>query len=186
MTDLVFILGKNWLLSIAELIVHLQDRGHDCTLLDHSRTAALVRVNAALSDEQIVDIQSHLGGCFKIGRHIWTYDKSTMRDAFPSKAKVSQETRAELKKLPWLHKVWKGVRGRKIKFGVSSYAMSKGKSSVDIRRFTRLMDEYIKQSLTNEGAKRADPPCMPTYVLKRHTLCISEQPRVPWPGTRST
>ncbi|MHA1638195.1 MAG: TRM11 family SAM-dependent methyltransferase [Candidatus Thorarchaeota archaeon] len=156
MTDLIFVLGKNWLLSIAELIVHFQDRGHEVSVLDHSRTAALVRTKDSLSDQQIVDVQSHLGGCFKIGRLVWTYERSTIRDAFPNKGAICKDTRTEIKKCPWLPKVWKGVRGRKIKFGVSSYPATKGKSNIDIRRFSRSMNEYVKQSLIDQGVKRTD------------------------------
>ncbi len=156
MTDLVFVLGKNWLLSIAELIVHLQDMGYKCSVIDHSRSAIVMRVNETLDDGQIVDIQSHLGGCFKIGRLFWTYDRSIIREAFPTVGTINQDVRTDLKKVSWINMVWRKLGGRKVKFGVSSYATTLGKSTVDIRRFTRSMDEYIKRALIKAGAKKAD------------------------------
>ncbi len=44
MTKLAFVLGSNWLLSIAELLDYIQDRGFDGTLIDHSRNAAIVDI----------------------------------------------------------------------------------------------------------------------------------------------
>ena len=44
MTKLAFVLGSNWLLSIAELLVYIQDRGFDATLVDYSRNAAIVNI----------------------------------------------------------------------------------------------------------------------------------------------
>jgi hypothetical protein len=74
MTKLAFVLGSNWLLSIAELLVYIQDRGFAGTLVDHSRNAAIVDIGHRISKDQIVDMQSALGGAFKIGKVIWEYD----------------------------------------------------------------------------------------------------------------
>jgi tRNA G10 N-methylase Trm11 len=156
MTKLAFVLGSNWLLSIAELLVYIQDRGYNGTLVDHSRNAAIVDIKQRLSSDEIVDMQSALGGCFKIGKVIWESDIELPLKAYPAKKVASKEDLKEIRKVPWLKIVWPRVKGKKIKFGVSTYPMFDGRFPINFRRFTRGMNDQVKKLLVENGAKRAD------------------------------
>jgi tRNA G10 N-methylase Trm11 len=156
MTELVFILGKNWLLSLAEMIVHLEDKGILDELVDYSKTAAIVSTRGTISDEEVVDIQSMLGGCFKIGRLVDTIDIDVVERAFPAKGSHSRKDRNSLKKCSWLPSVWDNPRGKRIKYGVSSYPPEQGRTTLDFKRFTRSFDEFIKLRLQDERAKKAE------------------------------
>lgn len=156
MTKLAFVLGSNWLLSIAELLVYIQDRGLDGTLIDHTRNAAIVDIKQRLDSDQIVDMQSALGGCYKIGKVIWEYDIEVPLKAFPAKNVASKEDLKEIRKCPWLKIVWPRVNGKKVKFGISTYPIFDGRFPINFRRFTRGMDEQVKQLLLENGARKAD------------------------------
>lgn len=156
MTKLAFVLGSNWLLSIAELLVYMQDRGFDAKLVDHSRNAAIVDIEQRIDSDEIIDMQSALGGCFKIGKVIWEYDIDIPLKAYPAKKAASKEDLKELRKCPWLKIVWPRVKGKKIKFGVSTYPIFDGRFPINFRRYTRGMDDQVKKLLLENGAKRAD------------------------------
>ena len=156
MTKLAFVLGSNWLLSIAELMVYIQDRGFDGTLIDHTRNAAIVDIKQRLDSDQIVDMQSALGGCYKIGKVIWEYDIEVPLKAFPAKNVASKEELIEIRKCPWLKIIWPRVNGKKVKFGISTYPIFDGRFPINFRRFTRGMDEQVKQLLLENGARKAD------------------------------
>ncbi len=151
----VFILGKNWLLSIAELIVRLDDRGVFEEIVDHSRTAAIVRTTSTLSGEELIDIQASLGGCFKIGHVVKQYDVKIARNAFPKQGRIRKNARLALRECNWVDNVWRRVSGKRIKFGVSSYPSIPSAPRIDLKRFTLGMDEWIKQKLVQMGAKKA-------------------------------
>lgn len=156
MTKYAFVLGSNWLLSIAELLVYIQDRGYNGTLVDHSRNAAIVDIKQRLDVEQIVDMQSALGGCYKVGKVIWEYDVDVPIAAYPARKTADKEKLKELRKCPWLKIVWPRVRGKKVKFGISTYPIFSGRFPVNFRRFTRGMDEQVKKLLLENGARKAD------------------------------
>ena len=156
MTKLAFVLGSNWLLSVAELLVYIQDRGFDGTLIDHSRNAAIVDIKQRLDSDQIIDMQSALGGCYKIGKVIWEYDIDLPLNAYPAKKVASKQDLEEIRKCPWLKIVWPRVKGKKIKFGISTYPLTDGRFPINFRRFTRGMDDQVKKLLVENGAKRAD------------------------------
>jgi tRNA G10 N-methylase Trm11 len=156
MNEYAFVLGSNWLLSIAELLVYVQDKGFRATLVDHSRNIVILDIKEKLDNEQIVEMQGTLGGCFKIGRVLYRYDMETVRNAFPTAGTPRKEDRETLIKFPWLSKVWQNPKGKRIKFGLSTYPEFDGKSPVQYRRFARTMDEKIKNTLIQKGARKAD------------------------------
>ncbi len=155
MSKLVFILGKNWLLSIAELIVYLEDRGYYFEIVNHSRNAAVVNIEEGLTDETIVDIQSALGGCYKIARVVEIIPKEKVEKAFPSRGSIDKQAREEIANCRWVKRVFPKIGARNIKFGVSTYPLFKQRDKIDLKRFTRALDEYVKKKLLNEGARRA-------------------------------
>ncbi len=156
MTQLVFVLGKNWLLSMAEVIVYLEDERLLKSLVDYSKTAAVISTTRPVTDEDIIDIQSALGGCYKIGRHIVSYDSGVLEKAYPIRGTHSKKDREVISKCEWLSTVWLTPRAKRIKYAVSTYPIEEGESKVDLRRFTRGMNESIKTKLIKENARKVD------------------------------
>jgi tRNA G10 N-methylase Trm11 len=156
MTKLAFVLGSNWLLSIAELLVYIQDRGLAGTLIDHSRHAAIIDVEQRINRDQVIDMQSALGGAYKIGKVIWEYDIDVPLKAYPAKSVASKEDLKEIRKCPWLRIVWPSAKGKKIKFGISTYPVIDGRFPIDFKRFAQGMNDQVKKLLIENGARRAD------------------------------
>ncbi len=156
MTKYAFVLGSNWLLSIAELLIYIQDRGFEGTLVDQSRNAVIVDIKQRLDVEQLMEMQSALGGCYKVGKVIWDYDIDVPLAAYPARKAADKEMLKEIRKCPWLKIVWPRSRGKKIKFGISTYPIFNGGFPINFRRFTRGMDDQVKKLLLENGARRAD------------------------------
>ncbi|MFW9844639.1 MAG: TRM11 family SAM-dependent methyltransferase [Candidatus Thorarchaeota archaeon] len=156
MAEYVFILGSNWLLSIAELLVYVRNRGYEAVVTDHSRHAVILDFKQKLTLEDVVDMQGALGGCYKIGRVIQTYNIILPMNAYPTNGKPDKEALDILTSVPWLPSLWQRPRGKKIKFGVSTYPIIDGKAPIQYRKFTRGLDDTIKKLLLQKGARRAD------------------------------
>ena len=179
MTEYIFILGKNWLLSIAEMLVYLRDQNLTAHINDHSRNAAIVEIDERLSDIQVVEIQEALGGCFKIGRVINKYDRSVAERAFPKQGRPVKKYRAELMECPWIDRIWPSPKGKKIKFGVSTYPMLNVESTVSLKRLTLGLDEWAKRRLLARGARRAA-----YYIYEGPDTRKKERPNTAlWPQT---
>ncbi len=155
MKEYIFILGSNWLLSIAELLVHLEDQGFKAGVKDFSRKAVILGIADDVNDEQLTGIQSALGGCFKTGRAVAAYDHGMAKAAFPTKGRIIQKDRKKLLGCPWISDVWKTVGDQRIRFGMSTYPMWND-TSVNLKRFTIALDEEVKERLATLGAKKVD------------------------------
>ncbi len=184
MTDYIFVLGKNWILSIAELIALLENRGLRIKLVDHSRHVAVMRLPHTLEEEELMDIQSALGGCFKIALVLHRADRRTFERAYPKRGSHSKADRRKVLACEWLSSVWPRPQGQRIEYAVSTYPMSE-QDDVDVIRLTRNLNESLKDRLLQMGAKRAayyiynepdrrDPSRPPTALwpqtLARHNL----------------
>ncbi|TFG14989.1 methyltransferase domain-containing protein [Candidatus Thorarchaeota archaeon] len=156
MTRLVFVLGKNWILSIAEVVTLLQDKGYDPKVIDNTRNGMIVEIEGDVTDEQIVHLQSQLGGCYKTGRLIRTYTIDLIRDAFPDRSKGDRSARKLLAEVEWTHKIWPRPNKKSISFGVSTYPPFERGFRVHLQRLTRSLDQYIKKDLLDRGAKSVD------------------------------
>ncbi|MFX1482383.1 MAG: TRM11 family SAM-dependent methyltransferase [Promethearchaeota archaeon] len=156
MTKYAFVLGSNWLLSIAELLIYIQDHGYTGALIDHTRNAAIVDIEARLDVDEIIDMQSALGGCYKIGKVIWEYDIDVPLKAYSRREEPDKEKLNELMKCPWLKIVFPRIKGKKIKFGVSAYPIFHGSFQINFRRFARGINDRVKKILLENGARRAD------------------------------
>ena len=157
MTQYVFVLGSNWLLSIAELLSYVGDRGMPATLVDHSRNVAILEIDRELETESIIELQSSLGGCFKIGKVLHRHERESAAKAYPSEGKTEQGARRSLADVRWAKRIWPYAKGKRVRFGVSTYPVVSGrKEGVNYRKFTRKMNEQLKNWLAKNGTKRAD------------------------------
>ncbi len=155
MTDYVFVLGKNWTISIAELLIFLHDMNLEFRLKDHTRNVAVVSIENVLKVEDIIDIQEALGGCFKIARVVTSYPRRVVETAYPVEGRgFSKENRATIRECSWVDRVWRKVKGKKIKFGVSTYPVFDDKSEIKLKKFTLDLDQWIKKKLLAKGAQK--------------------------------
>jgi len=156
MTELMFIFGKNWLLSLAELIVHLEDKGLFREIKDYSKSGAIISTSRSVTNGNIIDIQSSLGGCFKVGRVIHSYNINEVKDAYPSEGGPNKEARRTISDCPWIHSVFGKPRGKKIRFAVSTYQSHTKKAPVHYTHFTKGLNDSIKKILLEKGARKVD------------------------------
>ncbi len=178
MTEYMFVLGKNWILSIAELIVCLENRGLGIKIVDHSRNVAVVDIDRDLDDEAIAEIQTSLGGAFKIGKVIMVINRDLVQRAYPVKGSFKKTERTALLKCPWIEAIWPRPRGKRIDFGISTYPLS-AKDPIDVVRLTLGLSEATKQLLLERGARRAA-----YYIYKEPDRRNPSRPNTAlWPQT---
>lgn len=144
----VFILGKNWKLSVAELVSFLKSRAYTLRIVDVSKSFVAIELNKAL-DPSIAD---DLGGTIKIGKVITEIPVETVSKTFLERNKqASKDIQASLSLDNTLEKVFDVPKVADI-FGVSIYFVDTkfSKSSVRIQRF---LGRYFKKGLASLGVK---------------------------------
>lgn len=84
MEKFLFILGKNWRLSLAEIDTYLKQPKYSGIITDYSANVAVVEFNqTSISLEDLGDLMVRLGSVQKIGRMYDFIDRTTMENAFP-------------------------------------------------------------------------------------------------------
>jgi SAM-dependent methyltransferase len=157
MTEYAFVLGSNWLLSIAELLEYVQDRGIDSKLVDNSRNIVILDIPERLETDSIIDLQSALGGCFKVAQVLLTHERDSAASAYPSKGRTNKRQLKSINDVRWAKRVWPHTRGKRIRFGVSTYPLVNGRAEgVNYRKFTKKLNDQLKGWLMQNHAKRAD------------------------------
>jgi len=144
----VFILGKNWKLSFAELLSFMKTRGCKFRIAELS-DSFIVADAGDLSGSEVI---SDLGGTLKIGRVAAVMPAKSVEDAFVKGRKAAQ---AEVKSLFSSCNVVGAVFTRssgKYVFGVSIYHENRRflRSSRMLQRF---IGSYFKKELGLRGAK---------------------------------
>jgi tRNA G10 N-methylase Trm11 len=141
----VFIPGKNWRLSLAEVIAFLTARGVHFKVVELSKSFFLV---ASEISPYLTAINS-LGGTIKVGRVLSQSSSEIVRDAFLSKEKQAQEEiRQRLSSNEVFDQLFENSP-RKIMFGVSVYF-----ESPFFLRFSKKIQRFIGGSFKNELALR--------------------------------
>jgi tRNA G10 N-methylase Trm11 len=144
----VFILGKNWKLSVAELVSFLKSRAYTPRIIDISKSFVVIELEKAL-DPSIAD---DLGGTIKVGRVITGIPVETVSKAFLERNKQSsKEIQASLSLNNTVERVFDMSKVADI-FGVSVYLGDSrfSKNSVRIQRF---LGSYFKKGLASLGVK---------------------------------
>ncbi|MHA1338394.1 MAG: TRM11 family SAM-dependent methyltransferase [Promethearchaeota archaeon] len=84
MAKYIFVLGKNWRLSIGELLHILNSNGFNGKIFDYSACVAIIEFDKGiLSEKQIAELQFILGGTLKIGKVVDFIDYKTFIKSFP-------------------------------------------------------------------------------------------------------
>jgi len=144
----VFILGKNWKLSLAELVSFLEVRRCEFRIGNLSKSFAAVSSQEDLDPSLIDD----LGGTIKIGKVVSSIPAKTVEDAFLRRNKQAQtEIKANFSKDRATEKILR-LPLEKCVFGVSLYFESPRflRCSREMQRF---VGSYFKEELIAEGAK---------------------------------
>ena len=144
----VFILGKNWKLSFAELLAFMKTRGFKFRIVDVSDSFIVAEVDEFAGPEIVRD----LGGTLKIGRVMAAISSRTVETAFVKGGKTAQ---AEVKSMLSLNHTVDAVFSKpsdKYVFGVSIYCENRRflRSSRMLQRF---IGSCFKKELVLRGAK---------------------------------
>ncbi|MFW9875438.1 MAG: TRM11 family SAM-dependent methyltransferase [Candidatus Thorarchaeota archaeon] len=87
MDRFLFVLGSNWLLSLAELDNYLKNSKNKGKIIDYSGNIAIVEFDELHKDKhyvnELMEVQFTLGGCQKIAKIFDFIDIQTINEAFP-------------------------------------------------------------------------------------------------------
>jgi len=144
----VFILGKNWKLSFAELLAFMKTRGSEFRIVDVSDSFVALEAGELAGPE----IVSDLGGTLKIGRVMSAVPSKTVEAAF---VKGGKAAKAEVKSLLSSNHAVDAIFTKpsdKYTFGVSIYCEN-SRFLRSSRMLQRFIGSYFKKELVLRGAK---------------------------------
>jgi tRNA G10 N-methylase Trm11 len=143
----IFISGKNWMLSLAELSSYLQTRNNNFEIQYFSREFFVINIEKSLGPAEM----ANLGGTIKIGDIKTTVPTELVKEAFLNKNKQAQK-QIEEKLASSL--IPKSMKQEKILFGVSLYFTDNTFSPMAMR-MQRAIGSAVKDELKAQG-KKAD------------------------------
>lgn len=148
MFTLLFISGKNWRLSLAELTAYLQARQVRFEVLYSSREFFTIRLEENWDASAIAE----LGGTIKIGESKAEFSSELVKEAFIKKNKDAQtQISQSLEKSGLVDEMAKQAEG-KVFFGVSVYC-TEDQLKPQAGNIQRLMGSTIKDELAGYGKK---------------------------------
>jgi len=148
LTELVFIPGKNWKLSLAELISFLEVKCAKVEVNESSKTFFVLSV----SDPDLIDI-SALGGIIKVGKPIAKLDTEKVKEAFLNGDKQrKKQIRKEISETGLVNRMFERDFSRKSVFGVSVYWADSALRPVS-KMLQRFLGSTVKKLLAAEGKK---------------------------------
>lgn len=143
----VFISGKNWILSLAELTSYLRTNNNKFEIQYFSREFFVINLEKSIDPAEML----HLGGTIKIGDPKTTVPTEVVKEAFLNKNKqVQKQIEETLASSP----IPKGIKPDKILFGVSLYFTDNTFSPMAMR-MQRAIGSAVKDELKAQG-KKAD------------------------------
>ncbi len=141
----LFISGKNWVPSLAELTAYLQTRKNKFQTQYFSREFFVIDLEKSLDASAMAD----LGGTIKIGEPKTTLSTETVKDAFLKKNKQAQR---QIAKTLSESSIPAAMAPQKVLFGVSLYFTDNSFSALS-GRMQRFVGSAIKDALTALGKK---------------------------------
>jgi tRNA G10 N-methylase Trm11 len=141
----LFISGKNWTISLAELIAYLEARESKFKIHYFSREFFVLDLEENLDAAAMED----LGGTIKIGEAKTTLPTETVKEAFLKRNKQAQK---QITQILTQSSIPTSMTPNKILFGVSLYFTDNSFSPV-IGRMHRFVGSSIKNALTSLGKK---------------------------------
>jgi tRNA G10 N-methylase Trm11 len=150
MSTYLFISGKNWMLSLAELSAYFKARNQKFQIQYFSREFFVINLERSLDSEAIAD----LGGTIKIGEIKITLPTETVKDAFQKKNKQAQKQIAQTLAASNIAISMKPDKAGKTLFGVSVYFTDNSLAHMS-GRMQRFVGSAVKDELKTQG-KKAD------------------------------
>jgi tRNA G10 N-methylase Trm11 len=173
-TTFVFIPGKNWRLSLAELVSFLEAREYKFELREFTKAFFTVDIDDGLSASAIVD----LGGTIKIGRLATCISTQTIEEAFLQKSKQAQaQVKLSLSSSGIVDGMLEASAGKSV-FGVSVYCAEQTFYPVS-KTMQRFLGSSLKRELASHGRKsgfmgfpkqRWQPQLSHVEVLKKNLV----------------
>ncbi len=148
MPKYLFILGKNWRLSIAEIIELLNSQNIKFKVIDLSPKACIVETQNKLYLRELDRIQERLGGTLKIGSILYEYNDQLLTRSFGKEHKDDER----IEPTNWIEKLWGNVKGKRIKFTISIYPVLDSKPNFDVVRAINYLNNKTKSILYELGA----------------------------------
>jgi len=148
MFTLLFISGKNWQLSLAELTAYLQARQISFEIQHFTKEFFTIQTQQILDPMVIGD----LGGTLKISQGMLSLSSQQVKDAYVKHNKQAEEQVVEaLKKSDIVNQMAKQAKG-KVFFGVSVY-LEEDHLKARAGEIQRLLGSTIKDELSEYGKK---------------------------------
>lgn len=170
--DFVFILGKNWKASLAELLAYTETRDMDFSLIDITKSF-LAASTSKILEQSFVD---ELGGTIKLASRLSTAPLDFICNVFVKKDRVLRDRlRQKLLEGYSLDDVFR-KRGGKYLFGVSVYPEAVGVTRVS-REIQRFVGSLFKQELKKAGIRASFMGIPPSRRLPQltHVEVIKKQ-----------
>jgi tRNA G10 N-methylase Trm11 len=145
MPTYLFISGKNWTLSLAELTTYFSTRNSKFEVKYFSREFFVIDLEKNLESSVVAD----LGGTIKIGQPKTTLPTQIVKEAFLNKNKQAQK---QIIKTIAASNIPVGMTPEKFLFGVSVYFTDNTLSKVS-GRMQRFIGSAIKEELAGLGKK---------------------------------
>jgi tRNA G10 N-methylase Trm11 len=144
----LFIPGKNWKLSLAELVSLLEARKAEFSVCSFSREFFVVKIKKDKSFETIAD----LGGFIKIGKVTATFSTESVKEAFLQKSKEAKEQISrDVASNEQISGIVETASGKTV-FGVSVYCAESSLRPVS-RSIQRFLGSALKRKLAEYGKK---------------------------------
>jgi tRNA G10 N-methylase Trm11 len=170
----IFVCGKNWKLSLAELVSYLNARGCKFEVSAFSRSFFVIKTESPL-EKSIID---ELGGTLKIAEVAAFASTELVNDAFVKDHKEAKKQVTTLLPFDVFAKKMPQAESGKAVFGVSVYWEEPTFRPV-VNRVQRFLGSALKDELKAQGKKarfmgfprdRENPQLTPVEVLKQGLL----------------
>ncbi len=167
-----FISGKNWKLSLAEIISYLEAQNYNFQITDFSRSFFTIKTECPFS-ASIID---ELGGTLKIGEVAGVVPTDVVSDAFIKSSKQAKNQLQDQLPLSELAQKMQGESLGKFIFGVSTYWTAELPFNAAGKRVNQFMGSRLKEELKIQGKKarfmgfpseRSQPQLTPVEVIKK-------------------
>ncbi|MBY8981772.1 MAG: hypothetical protein KGD57_02410 [Candidatus Lokiarchaeota archaeon] len=166
MEQFLFILGRNWKLSLAELDICLKSELFKGKIVDYSANIAVVEFDTLHKDKFYVDkletLQYYLGGIQKIANNFNFISFHTLNKAFPLKAIKYKEIKKERQKIEdildkSLDNIFPNIKKENLFFAVSIYPNLFDDiyyKEILVKHFLPFLNKTISKILKEKGANK--------------------------------
>ncbi len=164
MEKFLFILGKNWRLSLAEIDTFLKQSKYSGLITDYSANVAVVEFDRSISLDDLGDLMVRLGSVQKIGRMYDFVDRDTVENAFPTDIEENRSRIYDSRELinktvqDVIHTLFPEIQDGKFFVANSIYPQafnSEYYKEILVKHFLHYLNKLVNTYLKDNGAKKA-------------------------------